>query len=385
MNKRIAIEEGEKTFPAVPHHVIYEILSRLPLETLMRFKTVSKEWLYTIHDQSLANEFSIHRSQIHTAPTFLVSFYGSDNSENHYYSLDLGFGLASPFENLNQPEYAEAKVLDTVMGLTCFAAKGITYFWNLRTREITALPQAEPDFPINSRVEIFTSLGFDPVKRQYKILKTWTLIGGTSLLIKTCHKVLTLGTTDWRNIDNGLLEVPLGGPVYLNGTLHYLTIDLLCRKIMVAFHVGTEKFEMMQLPEGAAVLGYQIKLILYRDRLSVVDFEHLSNDGVMTLYVLEDYQERKWVVKEVMMPLGWKEGLGELENFHVSGISTGEILLTPKLTDGQFYVLQYDVEKMSMKKIEIHGFPNDLLIGPLIVDCPPVEYGESILSLKKLS
>lgn len=374
---------AEESTEILPLEMFYEILPRLPLQTLMRFKCVCKRWLSTIRDQLLAHDFLVHHAQDHRSPMALISFPERSFNGSLFFSLDLETGRVRPIHNLNEPPFTRARVSETLNGLICFELDGLTYVCNLSTSEIASLPPAHPDFPMNSSsiTPSFSSLGFETEKREYKIMKTWSSMEVDEFgEIVTHHKIIKLGTGVWNNMDAGSIEFRLGGSVFLNGAVHYLTFDLFCKKFIVALDVALEKFRKMSLPDTAAFSGDKSKLVLFRGHLALLDSEHLEDEDTIVVYELEDYQNQSWEEHRIVLPRRWREYQQNFPSFHVTIISTEEILLTPKIMPEQSYVLLYDTKTSNLKRLEIFGLPEAQLSNPIIVDCAPIEYIESILS-----
>ncbi|XP_058210744.1 putative F-box/LRR-repeat/kelch-repeat protein At1g11620 isoform X2 [Rhododendron vialii] len=55
----------ERRLPDLPHVIIYDILSRLPVKPLCRFKSVSKPWLALVTDPQFIKSHLNHQSTNH--------------------------------------------------------------------------------------------------------------------------------------------------------------------------------------------------------------------------------------------------------------------------------------------------------------------------------
>ncbi|XP_030549123.1 F-box protein At5g65850-like [Rhodamnia argentea] len=391
--KRLRIQEGEVAgenagLTELPTDIISNILSRLPVKTLLRFKCVSKSWCSIIDHRSFADLVlaqSLGRSDV----TSLISIIGNIEPRGFgrwFFSLDHQTGLATPLRQLHHNINSKGEDSQSVNGLICFDVGDLTYLCNLSTREVRALPPTYPDFPVHLHrgIHSFSALGFDPVAMQYKVMKTWVLNAvNHSGEVITAHKILTLGTSSWRKIDSGPIDFPWGGSVCINGAIHFLTLDLMSNKIIVAFDVGTEKFRTLTLPDGALNQVHKMKLIPFGDRLTVLDYEHLEDENIMLMYILEDDKNQVWTERRIVLPLSWREYPLHSERFLVGSVRAGEILLAPKVTTGEVYFLSYDVENGTLKKVQVRGLPPSLLRSPVIIACAPIGYVHSILALSE--
>ncbi|PKI53145.1 putative F-box protein At1g20657 [Punica granatum] len=368
----------------LPLEMFYEILPRLPLRTLMKFKSVCRQWNSTIREQLLAHEFLAHHARDQRSPTALISFTERNFNGCLFFSLDLETGDVRPIHNLNEPPFTRATISETLNGLICFELDDLTYLCNLSTGELASLPAARPCFSVCSStcMPSFSSLGFDPEKREYKIMRTWaSMIMDEFGKIKTCHKILKLGTGIWNNMESGLIDFQLGGSVFLNGAIHYLTLDLFGKKIVIAFDVGQEKFREMSLPNAAASSGDRSKLVIFKGHLALLGSEHLEDEDSIIVYKLNDYENQLWEEQRIVLPPNWREARENYQTFHVTTVSTGELLLMPKVMWEQLFVLLYNPETSSLKRLEILGLPESQLSRPFVIERAPIEYIESILSI----
>lgn len=394
MEKRLRTQEKEAAgenagLAELPTDIISNVLSRLPVKTLLRFRCVSKSWRSIIDHRSFADLVlaqPLGRSEV----TSLISVIGNMEPSRfgrRFFSLDHHTGLATPLPQLDRTVNSTGEDSQSVNGLICFDIGDLTYLCNIGTREVRALPPTGPDFPVHLHrgIHSFSALGFDPVAKQYKVMKTWVSNAlNHSGEVITAHKILTLGTSSWRKIDSGPIDFPWGGSVCINGAIHFLTLDLMSNKIIVVFDVGTEKFRTLTFPDGALDQVHKMKLIAFGGRLTVLDYEHLEDENVMLMYILEDYTNQVWTERRIVLPLSWKEDRRHSERFLVGSVRAGEILLAPKVTTGEVYLLSYDVENGTLKKVQVRGLPPSLLRSPVIVACAPIEYVDSILALSEI-
>ncbi|KAF8036274.1 hypothetical protein BT93_C2099 [Corymbia citriodora subsp. variegata] len=387
-HKQLRIQEEEATgenagFAELPPEIISNILSRLPVKTLLRFRSVSKCWRSIIDHRSFADLVlaeSLGRSDV----TSLISIIGNIEPSRlgrRFFSFDHRTGFATPLCQLDQTINSTGQDSQSVNGLIWFDIGDLTYLCNISTREVRVLPPTGPDFPahLHRGIHSFSALGFDPVTRRYKVMKTWVSNAlNHSGEVITAHKILTLGTSLWRKIDSGLIDFPWGGSVCINGAIHFLTLDLMSNKIIVVFDVGTEKFRTLTLPDGALNQVHKMKLIAFGGCLTVLDYEHLEDENTMTMYILEDYKNQVWTERRIVLPPNWKEDPRHSERFLISSVCAGEILLTPKVTTGEVYLLSYDVEKGTLKKVQVHELVRKVKSLHQILQCVRAERYHSL-------
>ncbi|KAL3731541.1 hypothetical protein ACJRO7_028426 [Eucalyptus globulus] len=379
--------DGEAVSPELPVGIITDILVRLPVKTLLRFKCVSRPWRSLISDPSFASSF-LARSLARPAVASLVSI--SDLSQPvpslyQFFRLDHQTGLSAPVPLPDMPSET-VKISEGIHGFVCLDAGGLTRVCNPSTREVAALPLTSPDFPddLQGEVSSFAALGYDPTSKQYKVLKTWILYspyGG----VAAAHKVLTLATDSWRTVDDCPVKFPWDDCISEEGAIHILTRDSMKGNIVGTLDLATEKFRMLLLPEG--VRAVKVELKLFRGHLALLECRRLWDDATITMYVLDDYGSRAWKELRIVLPRSWKEGIGFRRSLCISipRNGYGDILLIPAIIHKQSeaYLFSYNVESKRMKKVQIHGPPFHIFYEyrALSLKCRPFDLVDNILSL----
>ncbi|KAI3964271.1 hypothetical protein MKW92_000397 [Papaver armeniacum] len=276
--------------------IVCEILSRLPVKSLMRFKCVSKYWLYLIEEDSYFIDLHLTRSKARPSLAYVIPLVVKDRQypeirykghDEVFLTADLsleGTGRADIHTMRKTNMFSCDIILRPINGLMCFVDthKYAVSIYNISTREASPwiqstllLDEKEKHPEINTRGVYITSykFGFDPTTKEHKVLCTWYIPVGSSLEeanddggeeanddgddIEVCE-ILTLGSGTWRRIH----EVP---PYFLtdnlpcvpvNGSIYWCTemftsphIWRGCPACIVAFDVGIEKFRVIQIPD----------------------------------------------------------------------------------------------------------------------------------------
>ncbi|KAI5680142.1 hypothetical protein M9H77_01369 [Catharanthus roseus] len=174
----ISEQQSGGSSSSLPEEMIFEILTRLPVKSLMRFKSVSKSWNSIIAHPSLADA---HRSRspspnralliMDTDPS--LTFAGRE-SPSHFFYADLnkvykkkGSSTVDVSLHLSVPENLKYfGVTNIVNGLVCFYKRNVSKMLNIATREIVDLPDSNYAYK-----HCVYHLGFDPADKSYKLLK----------------------------------------------------------------------------------------------------------------------------------------------------------------------------------------------------------------------
>ncbi|KAI3868948.1 hypothetical protein MKX03_003319 [Papaver bracteatum] len=293
------------TFPtSISDDIIIEILSRLPVKSLMRFKLVCKHWLFMIkQDQYLIdlhfNYWKSHPNLLYINPLQEKGIYRTshggcfDASKTLCQSIlcaeivDQGNGheeekveaFISKVRITDDQWFPYDEILGPVNGLVCFIDRK-TYavrIYNVSTREATPwvkstllakengklIKNKDNTIEIKNNLPPIYQFGFDPEKKEYKVFCFWRLGARPEHFRWNSWKrhdyaiweVLTVGhDTKWRKINmvpneknkiiiNEVLSPYEIGrqPVYANGTLYW------SNKVL-ALDVGSEMFRVIPIP-----------------------------------------------------------------------------------------------------------------------------------------
>ncbi|KAI3843562.1 hypothetical protein MKW98_011965 [Papaver atlanticum] len=255
-----------------------EILSRLRVKSLMRFKCVCKHWKCLIEQDK--HFIDLHLTRSKTQPSLLINV-PHNVARNNFLAADLLFeGKTVSAAVHTVVEGAEKfanlfPVSGIVNGLICLLSKGTTNYskgtiriWNVSTQEVTPPIEStlqsrllqEVKGPYRSTCSLVNyAMGFSPATKEHKVIFMWQQVDPSPRYkFNYIYEVLTVGDNKWRRIH----EVPQysivdyifsGAAVYVNGVLYFKTNMLMEKthnsdKFIVAFDVDTEKFRSIRIP-----------------------------------------------------------------------------------------------------------------------------------------
>ncbi|KAI3977286.1 hypothetical protein MKX01_030912 [Papaver californicum] len=230
--------------------VVREILSKLPVKSLMRFKCVCKYWLFLIQeDPSFADQHLEHSKRRScllitnrkpkkiTLMTADLLYEGKGGT--------ISTAAVHTIREIDDTYYDRRS--GPVNGMIVFfgttIAPGVCIY-NLSTREAT--PWIESKFFSELREK----------KNEHKVVGIWSFNG----LKKVVCEVLTVGDNEWRKIDDvppfNLDYWTFSSSVYVNGSIYYTTQMCVASiqdepKFIVAFNVRSEKFRAIRVPDEA--------------------------------------------------------------------------------------------------------------------------------------
>ncbi|GMJ00167.1 hypothetical protein like AT5G07610 [Hibiscus trionum] len=222
------------------------ILHRLPLKSLLKFKTVSKHWLSLITDP----RFRPKHSSTTISGLFLRRLSGRTNPKFDFVNLGPHRSRA-PFRSLTFVyDPLGIKILQSCNGLLlcCSIRANIqrtTYFvYNPTTKHYTVLPS--PTLGSSRNYAFGVSLAFDPLKSShYKVI---CIMNSDPDLPEHCRvQIYSSETGPWRPSGRPFVapsNVQFKNGVFWNGAIHWLSDwgDSLC------FEVEEEKMRDIPMP-----------------------------------------------------------------------------------------------------------------------------------------
>ncbi|XP_074325892.1 putative F-box protein At1g47790 [Apium graveolens] len=154
----------------LPEEIMFEILSWLPVKSLVRFKSVCKLWRSII-----SNNIFIRTHLANSKNKGVILNYRSDLTEiagiADYDYIEVHDTHQDSVKLYHLPPRETSIIyINSFDGLVCLYNYdgGVIYIWNPATRRFKILPSPNKEF---SNVRAFVGLGFDPICNDYKILR----------------------------------------------------------------------------------------------------------------------------------------------------------------------------------------------------------------------
>jgi len=248
--------------------LLVEVLTRLPLKPLYRFKCVSKSWQSLISDDYLRNRHHLivsgvfqHGSEISYISTFNSSFK----------STSLDFSLS----------HSNSTLIDCCNGLLLFYSSLTTSYHvcNLTTRKSVALPNP-------SQKSQISTIAFDPCHSQhFKVVNfiNWHDHGAGLELFDSQSGNWVQHKVCW-GVDSNALSATVR---YSSGVLYLLAYP----NRTIAVDLNTISCTMIELPENANYGCYVGEVGGWLNYASV------SDGNQMRVWMLRDKERGEWVLK----------------------------------------------------------------------------------------
>ncbi|XP_010468054.1 PREDICTED: putative F-box protein At1g70960 [Camelina sativa] len=251
-NKRRAKAVIETSFEALPLEIQTEILSRLPLKTLMKCICTSKKWASLIRTKEFIN---LYMSRSTTKPRLFFTIYQYNITTSSKPSRNISEVLFQSVYHEEEPllSSGQQQVLlspdlgyeasSPVRGLICHRLNTEFMIFNPGTNKSQHL--AEIPLP-NKSAPLRFFFGYDELTDVYKVLCV-------AEVTKEEQHVFTIGTNEaaWRQItcEHQHSPTPTAQGLCKEGVLYYRARSSTGRGLVMMFNVRSEEFSVSELPE----------------------------------------------------------------------------------------------------------------------------------------
>ncbi|KAK6254633.1 hypothetical protein SCA6_015938 [Theobroma cacao] len=279
--------------PNLSQDIIEEILSRLPVKSLLRFKCVSKSW------KSLISSPSFARMQLERASGTSVVITSTPSRLN-LVDYETSF-CEVPLDFPPKRQDRRVRIMGSCHGLVAVALeKDKVFLWNPSTGDYKKLP--DPCFP-SSGLLCFYGFGYDSSTDDYKLLlgaqtSAWHPISYTFCKEVTVS-IFSLRNNSWRMIqfpsaNSSIFPfLNLSGSL-VNGALHWLKGKNVTVEIQ-AFDLKTERFSIVPIPDKPQTSFHYLNIGVLGGRLCLTFYNHNfclnepPSHHPLEIWVMKDY------------------------------------------------------------------------------------------------
>ncbi|XP_071699982.1 F-box/kelch-repeat protein At3g23880-like [Rutidosis leptorrhynchoides] len=296
--------ETQRNHRKHPKKLIVEILTRLPVESLLRCKSVCKSWCSIISDplfvkshlklSSNRNNYANHRIIFRNVSRINVK---TCNLYNVLYDKPINaIELDYPLKHLQK----SVSIVGSCNGLLCIRVEYDTLFiWNPSTRRSNKLPKCN----FEPRSNWFMSYGF----RYDRLTDDYKVVGMPCLTVNavkhyTQVKIYSLKTGNWKNVGDFPHRTLLNDEgKFSNGAIHWAGrryLGSLHSWTIVSVGLGNESYG--EVPQPVHDEGYtNLTLGVLEEKLCVVcDYRGKCAD----VWVMKVYGEQYSWTKLVSVP-----------------------------------------------------------------------------------
>ncbi|CAI9109951.1 OLC1v1009894C1 [Oldenlandia corymbosa var. corymbosa] len=272
----------------LPQDAVVEILSRLPVKTLLRFKCVCKLWNSLISDPNFVLSTS-GRERI------IVRSYSEPMS---FYSIDDEFSVVKlPIPHVEYLDDSDKfKFLGSCNGLVLFLADEHLYLWNPLTNSCRLMPQLNDLVgKLNSRYPMSCGFCFDKSSDDYKVVTVTMVHTGGGINSSVYVASLKEGKMPME------FSIPYrfsySYPHVLEEHLHWIVKEKIgSAQLILYFDQEANQFRELSLPDdheyGDAVSVYYFGFTILDGCLCIS--RHLNHDATDVLIMREYGVKHSW-------------------------------------------------------------------------------------------
>ncbi|CAN1812821.1 F-box protein CPR1 [Linum perenne] len=314
---------------------IIEILTRLPVKSLIRFRCVSKSFNTLISSTQFVKHHLKHlKSSPDQNPLFLL--IPSTSKRLGYCSC----ALHSLYSNLPHPNFADLDhsqflaepdmkphmLVGSSDGLLCLAIKRqlvmVVALWNPSTRVFSTLPSFDDHLPNNQsrrRYMVF-GFGYDHLSDDYKVvsISCYPNKEANTITAAGIVQVCSIKSRIWKRLDDFKYGLPCDYPgKCVNNTLNWLMDN--DSGSIVSLDLHTETYREVMQPEFANDINHQKTIGVLEDCLCVMYHRH---DEYSDLWVMKEFGVMESWTKLFRIDIRQNNGLRSLQYFmpvHVCG------------------------------------------------------------------
>ena len=366
--------------PTLPFELIEDILSRLPVKTLLRLRCVCKSWKSLISDPRFVER---HLRMSNADPNFthhriiLCSFtpnFAIRTCSVHSLFNNIPTSAIELKYPLKLPDWYP-QLVGSCDGLLCFATgEDRILLWNPSTRIFKESPCLKQK---NTKPGSFTVFGFgyDHLNDAYKVVAIFCYGGGSARRYRTNVHVWTLGNNYWRRIQafpRGFLPTGDSGK-FVNGTLNWVANSLTASTWdIVSLDLANESYGQILQPDYENV-QIQQSLGVLRDCICIL-CDYCTHSDV---WIMKEYGVKESWTK--LLTISYSANLGTYPSSMPLCISDhGEVLLE---------LLSYPLNIPHFLELAIYNPGDSTFQQPVIQNLnrwlPAQVYVESLISPTK--
>ncbi|XXG85030.1 hypothetical protein AAC387_Pa11g0201 [Persea americana] len=282
----------ENTCPTLPSDIIYEVLTRVPLQSLQSFRQVCAEWRQMIHQTYF---IKLHSERTKTLNGYFIQSLEKNKYYSSFVSMNKNPSVSTPsLEFL--PKNVKIEASSSIHGLLCCTIQDRPIGYLIckpATKEWRKIPNPKVRY-FTERIEIVVQ---SSAPLQYKIIRFSQPNHNKDHLI--CE-IFDSQSWKWRrsiDIKMGYFDelLSLGSGVLMNGSLHWLTNY----NRIFAFDVANENWKMISLPQQQLSINEDFlnkKVVEYEGYLSLCYYK----ETWMELWVMKDSIREVWERKKTI-------------------------------------------------------------------------------------
>ncbi|GMI73468.1 F-Box Protein92 [Hibiscus trionum] len=286
----------------LPPDVILEILSRLPITTLVQSKSVCRSWRSIIQGSVLANKHLLYTAENDPC----IIFQSQRPIPDQYYFVDFAcYSEGNKSLKKISVSTMHARLVASSNGLLCLCSYSVIHICNPLTRDFVELPKLSREYGE------MVILGFDfiPTKKEYKVVEIicrrkrfrFESHLAASNPFQSQVRILTVGDSQWRSLGMVPYQFVQGqSQVTVSGRLHWIAQpeNIIMDNRIISFDLTAEQFQVVPQPDNVILDSRFFELVVLRGHLCVA----ASNASCgLDIWVMKEYNVKESWVKEFII------------------------------------------------------------------------------------
>ncbi|KAM1384988.1 F-box protein CPR1-like [Malus sylvestris] len=346
--------QASKAMADLPPEVIVDILSRLPVCLLLRFRSIAKPWRSLIDSSYFVH---LHLTQSAESKSHLSLILRKDSD-----LYCISFDSLNDAVELNHPLMCYSnriRVLGSCNGLLCICnvAEDIA-FWNPSTKKYRILPSLPSDRKRDSNMCLCGArvygLGYDAVHDDYKLVRISQFIGLDYLSFVSEVRVFSLRNNAWKRLEDMpyVLCYTRKMGILVSGCVHWvvtrnLELDQHAMELVIAFDVTNETCGEVPMPQNM-------------DRKCQIDVGYLGG----CLCIVAKYEDKGvdvWTLKEYGVKESWSKLFTVSQTRRIKSVrplvyskNGSEVLFEQDHEN----LAWFDLKSQRVKSVKVRGLPD---------------------------
>ncbi|XP_050209717.1 F-box/kelch-repeat protein At3g06240-like [Mercurialis annua] len=304
--------------------VVVEILKRLPVKSVLKFKCVCRSWYALITNPNFISLHLAHAAESNT--TFsLVMKYKQLDSKKPEFVLHSDNDSFSEYRQLDLHSFNECGNDVWIVG----SCDGLICLCDTKFKRLIVWNPAIGEFITTSLSTIcngpyhILGIGFDRKNNSYKVMRIVFAWNDTTFL--PFAEIFQLSSNSWKTVPIKNLRYDFyGSLIEWNGVFHRFADTHDGRKKMIAsFDLSNEVFQEMMLPHALATIdNCYLSLTVYSRSLAAIHYEdRIRNTCNLTcsIWVMKEYGEAESWTKQVTVDFKDHGGLKPVLSFQGNG------------------------------------------------------------------
>ncbi|XP_030935079.1 F-box/kelch-repeat protein At3g23880-like [Quercus lobata] len=298
----------------LPEEIVLEILARLPVKSLLRFRCVCKTWYsYITNPNFISTHLLCYNNHdggyvIHMPRTVvLMASFHRPHSQICTLAFDRTFETISEFRIPFTFQSGYHGLVGSCNGILCFTdfikskSKNV-YLWNPSIRKFKRLPNT----CLNQTqvLNVAHGFGYDSLNNDYKVVRfSWTR---TKWMPPPEVEVYSLSSDSWKRVELGIYWRPnvisysfngISAFPFVSGHLHWM-IEMIeegggqerrYTPMILSFDVNSEKFKELPVPDEGGLIAKC--LTSYKEKLALIKFGHGAQplSKLCSIWVMREY------------------------------------------------------------------------------------------------